>query len=181
MSIHGLEIMSKVLSNGTKVVTSKRGANRIIQVFTPNGSLWKTKVKNVAKSTVGDKKVITKKELFYEGEQHFTTDVRQVTTDRVYNLAGEGLGMRRLSMYNTDSCNHELRAIIDNMKKLKDTDITKQFLTPKGDVYKRITIGENGLKKYVTYFPNQYGVGHFVPANEHGIINQQITGLNFLF
>ena len=179
--MQAISLMTKILKDGGRVVVSNRGGNRIIQRFCADGTLRKTKVKNITRENISNKKVVTRKELFYEGEQHFATGISQVTTDRVYSSSGELLGMRTLSKVNADTCNHDLRTVMNNMKNSKDTYINKQFLTPQGEVYKNITIGENGLKECVTYLPNQYGVGHFVPANEHGIINQQIAGLDFLF
>lgn len=175
-----ISIMTRVLKNGSKVVVAKRGKNTIIQKFFGDGTLAETKVKNITRANVGDKKVITKKELFYAGEQHFVTGVSQKTTDKVYTANGELLGARELKITNNDSCNHDLRSIIANMKDKKDVYINKRFLTQDGNVYKNISIGENGLKEYVNYFPNQYGVGHLVPVDSKGIMHPQIAGLDFI-
>lgn len=179
--MQALSIMSKVFANGSKVVVSKRNGNTIIQQFLQDGSIYRTKVKNITRTNVGNKKVITKKELFYDGSQEWATGVAQKTTDKVYTADGQLLGARELKVTNADTCNNDLRSIINNMKNYKDVYRTKSFLTPDGNVYKKITIGENGLKEYVTYLPNQYGIGHSVPANDKGIISQQIAGLDFIF
>lgn len=178
--MQALSIMTRVFKNGSKVVVSKRGKNTILQKFWSDGTLAETKVKNITRANVGDKKIITKKELFYENEQHYVEGVYQKTTDKVYTANGELLGAREVQITNADSCNHNLRSVIANMKDKKNVCINKRFLTPDGNVYKDVTIGENGLRQYVVYFPDQYGRGHFVPANSKGVMNSHIAGLDFI-
>ncbi len=178
----GLSVMQRVLKDGTRVVLSKRGGNTIIQRYSQNGALWKTKVKNIAQNTVGNKKVFTKNELFYESDQWSALNVARVTTDRVYNAEGELLGIRKFVRNNEDTCEKNLIKILDAIKNNRTGE--KYFLSPEGGVFKTVCF-ENGIRTNVTYSPvsingNYFG-GTLVHADAKGVIPPQLSGMDVLF
>ena len=176
-------ILSKVLKNGTRYVVSKRGNNTVIQRFWADGCLAETKVKNIVRQNVGNKKVITKNEFLHEGHPEFCTGAKRRTTDRVYDSDGKLLGIRKIIKEDADTCEHILHKKIENIK--NSNTYNKQFLTPEGNIAKEVHV-ENGIKQYTTYLPSyQKGdfcnLGYTVSSYPNGIMIKEMSGLDVLF
>ena len=176
-------ILSKVLKNGTRYVVSKRGNNTVIQKFWADGTLAQTKVKNIVRQNVGNKKVITKNEFLHWGEPYFCTGAKRRTTDRVYDSDGHLLGIRKIIKSDADSCEKNLAKKIENIK--NSNTYNKQFLTPEGCIAKEVHV-ENGVKKWTTYLPSvQEGdfcnLGYTVPSYPNGVMHKEMSCLDVLF
>ena len=147
------------------------------------GSLAETKVKNIVRQNVGNKKVITKNEFLHEGPSYYCTGAKRRTTDRVYDSDGHLLGIRKIIKSDADSCEMNLAKKIEEMK--NSNTYNKHFLTPEGCIAKDVYV-ENGVKKWTTYLPSvQKGDfcnhGYTVYANPNGVMHKEISGLNVLF
>ena len=124
------------MTNGFKITVTKRGGYTIIQKFSPRGGLMTTKVKRFTQETIGDKRVLTKDEFIFNGEQYFVTDAVRSTTNKVYDENNELLGALRITRQHEDRRINKLQDIIDNF--IAHRNGRKQFITPEGNIVKEV-------------------------------------------
>ena len=78
-----------------KILTQKMNDKHFIKVFDQSGNTLVNRVKTFAKSVVGDKKVITRKEVALFDNLDGSNTGYKANFDRVYNSAGELAGLLR--------------------------------------------------------------------------------------
>ena len=120
-----------------KILTQKMNDKHFIKVFDQSGNTLVNRVKTFAKSVVGDKKVITRKEVALFDNLDGSNTGYKANFDRVYNPAGKLAGTRHIEYSAVTRGQENPLLMIDTKNYFKtkqgpeDCSVTKQVIDGK--------------------------------------------------